>query len=239
MKFGLITTIAAAAILFTGYTGGNTYAQESTAGKLETPEEKISYIIGRNTAEQLKRDGIDIDPKTFLLAIEDVQSDTKSRLSPEEVQATIAELQQKVAAEQAAAQAGISAANKKEGEAYLKENGAKEGVTTLESGLQYKVITAGQGGPKPTATDTVTVHYKGTLLNGKEFDSSYARGEPATFPLSGVIPGWTEVVQLMSVGDKWEVSIPSNLAYGPNGAGEDIGPDATLKFDIELLKIGQ
>lgn len=242
MKFALITTVAATTILFAGYAGAPAIAQSSDAdalSKLETVEEKISYIIGRNTAEQLKRDKITIDGKALLLAIEDVQAGKDSRLSEAEVRTTIEELQKKVAAEQAAAQKGISDANRKEGAAFLKENGAKEGVTTLESGLQYKVITSGEGGPKPKATDTVTVHYKGTLIDGTEFDSSYARGEPATFPLSGVIPGWTEVVQLMSVGDKWAVAIPSELAYGSRGAGADIGPDATLKFDIELIKIGE
>jgi FKBP-type peptidyl-prolyl cis-trans isomerase FklB len=126
--------------------------------------------------------------------------------------------------------------NKVEGEAFLAENKKKEGVITLPSGLQYKVIKAGTG-KKPKATDTVTVHYQGTLTDGKEFDSSYRRGQPVTFPVNGVIPGWTEALQLMEEGAKWQVFIPSSLAYGDRGAGRDIGPHATLIFEIELVSI--
>lgn len=268
MKLTLITTIAATAILFAGYTGNSALAQSADAEtpekteseKANTPEastpeastpearahkelttldQKLSYIIGRNTAEQLKRDNVNLDGKAFLLAVEDIKAGKDNRLSDKEVQETIAEMQRIVGAAQARAQAEQSEANKKEGEAFLKENGSQEGVITLESGLQYKVIKAGEGGPKPKASDTVTVHYEGTLIDGTVFDSSYQRGQPASFPLNGVIPGWTEVVQLMSVGDKWAVAIPSALAYGTQGAGGQIGPDSTLKFDIELIKIGE
>jgi len=126
--------------------------------------------------------------------------------------------------------------NKKEGEIFLEANKKKEGVQTLPSGLQYKVLKAGAG-KKPTATDTVTVHYRGTLIDGKEFDSSYQRGKPVTFPVNGVIPGWTEALPLMEEGAKWELFIPSNLAYGERGAGRDIGPNATLIFEVELISI--
>jgi FKBP-type peptidyl-prolyl cis-trans isomerase len=126
--------------------------------------------------------------------------------------------------------------NMKEGEAFLAENKKKEGVVTLPSGLQYKVITAGTG-KKPKATDTVTTQYRGTLIDGTEFDSSYKRGQPTTFPVAGVITGWTEALQLMPVGSKWQLFIPSNLAYGPRGAGHLIGPNATLVFEVELLSI--
>jgi FKBP-type peptidyl-prolyl cis-trans isomerase FklB len=126
--------------------------------------------------------------------------------------------------------------NQKEGEAFLAENKKKEGVITLPSGLQYKVIKAGSGN-KPKATDTVTVHYQGTLVNGTEFDSSYRRGQPVSFPVNGVIPGWTEALQLMEAGAKWQIVIPSNLAYGDRGAGPQIGPNATLIFEIELISI--
>ena len=124
----------------------------------------------------------------------------------------------------------------RDGEAFLKENATKEGVVTTESGLQYKIVTAGEG-PKPGAEDVVKVHYRGTLLDGTEFDSSYKRGEPVTFPVGGVIPGWVEALQLMPVGSKWELFIPSGLAYGPGGAGGQIGPNSTLKFEVELLSI--
>ncbi len=127
-------------------------------------------------------------------------------------------------------------ANKKEGEAFLAANKSKEGVVTLPSGLQYKILQQGTG-PKPTASDSVVCNYRGTLLNGTEFDSSYKRGQPATLGVGQVIPGWTEALQLMPVGSKWQLFIPSNLAYGARGAGSDIGPNSTLTFEVELLSI--
>jgi FKBP-type peptidyl-prolyl cis-trans isomerase FklB len=126
--------------------------------------------------------------------------------------------------------------NKAEGEAFLAANKSKEGIVTLPSGLQYKILTEGKG-PKPTAADTVVCNYRGTLINGTEFDSSYKRGEPATFPVGGVIKGWTEALQLMPVGSKWQLFIPSGMAYGERGAGADIGPNATLIFEVELISI--
>jgi FKBP-type peptidyl-prolyl cis-trans isomerase FklB len=130
------------------------------------------------------------------------------------------------------------AANRKEGESFLADNKSKDGVKTLPDGLQYKVLTEGNG-PKPASTDTVTVNYRGTLINGKEFDSSYKRGQPASFPVTGVIKGWTEALQLMPVGSKWQLFIPPDLAYGDRGAGADIGPGDTLIFEVELLSIGE
>jgi FKBP-type peptidyl-prolyl cis-trans isomerase FklB len=127
-------------------------------------------------------------------------------------------------------------ANKKEGDAFLAANKTKEGVVTLPSGLQYKILQEGTG-PKPTASDTVVCNYRGTLLNGTEFDSSYKRGQPATFAVGQVIHGWTEALQLMTVGSKWQLFIPPDLAYGPRGAGNDIGPNATLVFEVELVSI--
>jgi FKBP-type peptidyl-prolyl cis-trans isomerase FklB len=138
--------------------------------------------------------------------------------------------------EQAGKEAG--AKNKVEGEAFLAENGKKEGVVTLPDGLQYKILKEGDGA-KPKATDTVTVHYRGTLISGTEFDSSYKRKEPVSFPVNGVIAGWTEALQLMKVGSKWQLFIPSTLAYGERGAGPDLGPNATLIFEVELISIGK
>jgi FKBP-type peptidyl-prolyl cis-trans isomerase FklB len=135
-----------------------------------------------------------------------------------------------------AKQSEVAKKNKAEGETFLAENKKKEGVKSLATGLQYKVIKAGTG-KKPKSNDTVTVHYRGTLINGAEFDSSYKRGQPATFPVSKVIPGWTEALQLMEVGAKWQLFIPSNLAYGEQGAGSDIAPNATLIFEVELVSI--
>jgi len=152
------------------------------------------------------------------------------------MQARVRAKQEEAAAAQQAELAAAGEKNKVDGEAFLAANAQKDGVVVTDTGLQYKVITAGDGA-KPQATDTVTVHYRGTLIDGTEFDSSYSRGEPATFPVQGVISGWVEALQLMSVGDKYELTIPSDLAYGPAGTGGDIGPNATLIFEVELLEI--
>lgn len=250
MKFVKRTT-AAAAFLIAGCAAVGVQAQNASetpnaapaaeaaqaSPRLQTVDQKLSYIVGANIAQQFQRDGIDLDVETLILAIEDLKAGQQSRLNENQINDVIAVMQQRVAEAQAATQQAEGEANRKEGEAFLKTNGAAEGVVTLENGLQYKVLKSGNGGPKPTASDTVTVHYKGTFIDGTEFDSSYARGEPATFPVSGVIPGWTQILQLMSVGDKWEIAIPSDLAYGANGAGDSIGPNAVLRFDVELLKI--
>lgn len=232
MRLNNIAKLAATTIFMTSLTMTVSHAQE-----LETLDQKLSYIVGQNMATQFKRDGIELDPKAIVLAIEDVKNGREPRFDDATVRETIAALQKRAQEKQAARAEAAGQENKAKGEAFLTENGAKEGVVTLENGLQYKVLTKGAGGAKPTAEDTVTVHYVGTLIDGKEFDSSIARGQPASFPVNGVIPGWTQILQLMSVGDKWQVTIPSQLAYGPNGAGNDIGPNAVLQFDIELIKI--
>jgi FKBP-type peptidyl-prolyl cis-trans isomerase FklB len=202
------------------------------ANELETLNQRLSYIVGENMAHQLKNDGIDLDTDALVLAVKDVLAGNASRLSQEEKQSTVEEIQKASQAKQAEAHEK----NKAEGAAYLDANSKKEGVTTTESGLQYKSLVAGSG-DKPSASDTVQVHYKGTLIDGTVFDSSYDRGEPAVFPVTGVIPGWVEALQLMNVGDKFELTIPSDLAYGPQGSGPVIGPDATLVFEVELLAI--
>ncbi len=210
---------------------------------LESVEQRLSYMVGDNMAQQFIRDGVEIDLTALTAGINDAIAGKESRLSQEQVQQTIATLQERAQqrqADQQAEQAKLAAEaaekNVAEGEAYLKENGAKEGVVTTESGLQYKELTAGDGAT-PTDTDTVSVHYKGTLLDGTEFDSSYSRNAPAVFPVNGVIPGWTEALQLMNVGDKWELTIPSDLAYGAGGTGGTIGPNAVLVFEVELLEV--
>jgi FKBP-type peptidyl-prolyl cis-trans isomerase FklB len=146
------------------------------------------------------------------------------------------QLQEETRKKQAEKAQQMGAANKTEGETFLAANKNKEGVITLPSGLQYKILQAGTG-PKPAATDSVVCNYRGTLINGTEFDSSYKRGQPATFPVNGVIKGWTEALQLMPVGSKWQLFVPAQLAYGDRGAGADIGPNATLIFEVELLSI--
>lgn len=200
--------------------------------ELKTLNQRLSYIVGENMATQLKNDGIDLDTDALVLAVNDVLAGNASRLSPADKQSTVEELQALSQEKQAAAQVK----NKAEGEAYLAENAKKDDVTVTDSGLQYKVLSSGDGA-KPKATDTVTVHYHGTLIDGTVFDSSYDRGEPAVFPVNGVIAGWIEGLQLMGVGDKFELTIPSNLAYGPQGSGASIGPDSALIFQVELLAI--
>ncbi|SFF90644.1 FKBP-type peptidyl-prolyl cis-trans isomerase [Pontibacter chinhatensis] len=195
-------------------------------------KEKISYIIGRDMATNLKKQGIEVEADAFLKGLKDVQAGNPSSLSQQEVQEAMMALQQEMAQKQNAA----GAANKKAGEDFLAENKGKEGVQTLPSGLQYMVIKEGTG-KSPSASDTVTTHYHGTLIDGTTFDSSYDRGQPATFPVNGVIAGWTEALQKMKEGAKWRLFIPSELAYGAQGAGDAIAPHSTLIFDVELLQV--
>ena len=203
---------------------------------LDTLTQRLSYIIGENMARQLQNDGLELDTDAIALAINDVTVGNPSRLSDAEKRSTVEEVQQVSQEKQMAAQAGQAAKNKAEGAAYLAENGKKEGVITTSSGLQYRSLVTGNG-EKPTRNDQVKVHYKGTLIDGTVFDSSYDRGEPIVFPVTGVIAGWVEGLQLMQVGSKFELVIPSQLAYGANGSGPVIGPDATLIFEVELLGI--
>ncbi|GAB3539096.1 macrophage infectivity potentiator Mip [Pontibacter brevis] len=195
-------------------------------------KEKISYIIGRDMATNLKKQGIDIESDPFVKGMQEVLSGKPSTLSQEEVQQAMMALQQEMAQKQNAA----GSENKQAGEAFLAENKNNEGVKTLPSGLQYQVLQEGTG-KSPSASDTVTTHYHGTLIDGTVFDSSYERNQPATFPVNGVIAGWTEALQLMKEGSKWRLFIPSNLAYGAQGAGDAIGPNSTLIFDVELLSV--
>lgn len=210
-------------------------AKKNDAAKLETLEQKANYIIGQNIARNLKNGGLTIEPEALALALADVRDGVEPRISEEETQKIMQEVQEQAIAKQEAEQKKLSEENLTKGKAFLDENKAKEGVVTTESGLQYKVITEGKGA-KPKATDTVTVNYAGKLIDGTEFDSSAKHGRPATFPLDGVIPGWTEALQLMPQGSKWEIYIPSELAYGAGGQGP-IPPASTLIFEVELLEI--
>jgi FKBP-type peptidyl-prolyl cis-trans isomerase len=213
---------------------GAAWAEE--AAVLKTQKDKVSYGIGMNIGKSLKKDAVDVDVDLLVKGLKDSLSDGKTLLSEEEYRATLTALQKEMMEKQAEASKALAEKNKKDGEAFLSENGKKEGVVTLPSGLQYKVIKSGTGkSPKPV--DTVETHYRGTLIDGTEFDSSYKRGQTATFPVDGVIPGWTEALQKMKEGDKWQLFVPSNLAYGERGAGRDIGPNATLIFEVELIAV--
>ena len=234
-KFLLISLAAMALIACGEKTEESAVAEEPV---LDTIDQRLSYMVGSNVAKQFELDGMELDFDALKFGVEDISAEKESRLSQDQIQETVDEMRKRLQQRQVEAQAeqkGQAEKNKAEGEAFLAENKAKEGVVTTESGLQYKELTAGDG-PIPTEADTVSVHYKGTLVDGTEFDSSYGR-EPATFPVTGVIPGWVEALQLMNVGDKWEMVIPSDLAYGPGGTPGTIGPNATLIFEVELLEI--
>ncbi len=224
-----------AALLATLFATLGVSANAMAATELDTEAQKLGYIIGMDIGSSLKQQGSEIDLQALFDAIRTTYEGGEPALSPEQA-ATIRE--EFIAKRRSEAEAEMSAAaakNAAEGDKFLLENRTKEGVQVTDSGLQYKVIDQGTG-PRPKATDKVKVHYRGTLLNGEEFDSSYARGEPISFELNKVIPGWTEGVQLMPVGSKYMFYIPSALAYGPAGGGP-IGPNATLIFQVELLGI--
>lgn len=213
---------------------GHAVADEKAQYK--TDDAKAAYIMGHQTGANFKRNGVELDVESFLKGVKAGVSGKDSAFSQSETQTIMEGFQKKVTAKRDEMRASEGKVNKEAGAKFLEANKKKDGVKVTDSGLQYKVITEGKG-KKPAATDTVTTHYKGTLISGKVFDSSYDRGEPATFPVSGVIKGWTEALQMMPVGSKWELYIPSELAYGSRGAGADIGPDATLIFEVELLSI--
>jgi FKBP-type peptidyl-prolyl cis-trans isomerase len=203
---------------------------------LKTPTEKFSYSLGMKMGENLHKQSVPLDPNIFARGMKDGLAGGKTLLTDDEAQAAIMAVQNDIRQKQQEKMQAAGAVNKKDGEAFLAGNKAKEGVVTLPSGLQYKILKEGTG-PKPAATDSVVCNYRGTLINGTEFDSSYKRGQPATFPVSGVIKGWTEALQLMPVGSKWQLFIPSDLAYGERGPDPSIGSNATLIFEVELLSI--
>jgi FKBP-type peptidyl-prolyl cis-trans isomerase FklB len=213
-------------------------AQHHTAAAplvLKTDKDKQSYAIGMNIGKSIHRDGVDVDPNILLRGMKDALAGGKTVLSDDEAKTVMTNLQVNMRKEQAEKAQQVGDANKKAGDAFLAANKTKDGVITLPSGLQYKILTQGTG-PKPAATDTVVCNYKGTLLDNSEFDSSYSRNQPLAIPVSGVIKGWTEALQLMPVGSKWQLFIPSDLAYGPQAKGP-IGPNSTLIFEVQLLSI--
>ncbi|WP_324670772.1 FKBP-type peptidyl-prolyl cis-trans isomerase [Hymenobacter sp. GOD-10R] len=203
---------------------------------LTSHQEQISYIIGRDLARNFSQQGLDLDIDVLAASLKEALAGQPSRLTQEQMETAMRKLQEQFEENEPQQDDNVSSNSKAEGEAFLAENKNKPGVTTLPSGLQYEVLTEGTG-KKPTPRSSVTTHYHGTLIDGKVFDSSYQRGQPATFGVNQVIAGWTEALQLMPEGSKWRLYIPSDLAYGKRGAGRDIGPDSALIFDVELLKV--
>jgi len=203
---------------------------------LDSQKKKVSYAIGLDIGKNFKTRSMDIDIATLFEGLKDSQKSSEPLLTTEEIQKVMTQFQQDMMKVDQEKRQVLGLDNKTKEEAFLKENAAKPGVKVTASGLQYKVITEGTG-PQPKASDTVKVHYRGNLLDGTEFDSSYKRNEPVVFPLNGVIKGWTEALQLMKVGSKYQVFLPSSLAYGEQGAGQVIGPNATLVFEVELIAI--
>jgi FKBP-type peptidyl-prolyl cis-trans isomerase FklB len=223
-------------------TGTATKPRTTVPFTLKTQKDKVSYAVGMNigvgVAAKLKQQALDVDQAVLLRGMKDALVGGKMLLTEEEERNVLTQLSLEARKKQEDQMKLAGDANKKVGEEFLAANKAKDGVVTLPSGLQYKILTAGTG-PKPTAADTVSCNYRGTLLNGTEFDSSYKRGHPETFPVKGVIKGWTEALQIMPVGSKWQLFIPSDLGYGDRGADprSGIGPGATLIFEVELLSI--
>jgi FKBP-type peptidyl-prolyl cis-trans isomerase FkpA len=210
--------------------------EAAAAVTLDTAEQRLSYGIAYGLGMRMAADTVPMDLDAFVVGLKDGLEEAEPRLTQEEIQAEMQAYQEKMMAEQEAIAAQASTSNQAEAEAFLAENATREGVVVTESGLQYEVVQAADG-DKPAAEDQVEVHYRGTLLDGTEFDSSYKRGETVTFGVSQVIAGWTEALQLMSVGSTYKLYIPPTLAYGAGGAGQMIGPNAALIFDVELVSI--
>jgi len=203
---------------------------------LKTQKDKFSYALGMNIGTNLHKQSVPVDPNILARGLKDALAGGKTLLTEDEARAALTAVQNEMRQKQQEKMQQAGAANKKEGDEFLAANKAKEGVVALPSGLQYKILKEGTG-PKPAATDTVVCNYRGTLVNGTEFDSSAKHGGPATFLVNGVIKGWTEALQLMPVGSKWQLFIPSDLAYGDRGPSAEIGPSSTLIFEVELVSI--
>jgi FKBP-type peptidyl-prolyl cis-trans isomerase FklB len=212
-----------------------TSAKTAAPLMLKTEKEKFSYAVGMNIGGSMKKQSVTVDPAILARGLKDTLAGSKTLLTEDEAHAVLKQAQEDMQKKMQAKMQVEGAANKKAGEAFLTANKTKEGVVTLPSGLQYKILKEGTGA-KPTSSDSVVCNYKGTLIDGSEFDSSYKRGQPATFPVTGVIKGWTEALQLMPVGSKWQLFVPSDLAYG-DGGRPGIPPAATLIFEVELLSI--
>jgi FKBP-type peptidyl-prolyl cis-trans isomerase FklB len=222
------------ALLLVAFLSGVCLAGEKPV--LTDGKEKISYSVGYQIGGDFKRQGVELDPDLLVKGIQDAAGGAEPRVPPPEMRKTLVELKRKVGADERQRRREQAGKHRAEGEAFLAANGKKEGVVTLPSGLQYKVLAAGKG-KSPNPTDNVTVHYRGTLIDGTEFDSSYKRNAPATFGVDRVIAGWKEALPMMKEGAKWQAFVPSKLAYGERGAGSKIPPDSTLLFEIELISV--
>ena len=236
MNKTLLVGAIAGTLILMGCNKEETAPQDATV-TVETTIEKVSYGIGLNLAKNFKMQNMNIDMTAFNAGLDDGRSGAEGKLDNKAIMEAMESFQKEQMIKQAAERSALEEVNKTKGAKYLATNAAKEGVVTTESGLQYLIITAVEKGAKPTAEDTVVVHYRGTLINGEEFDSSYSRNQSATFGVGQVIPGWTEALQLMKVGEKFSLTIPSELAYGASGAGPNIGPNAVLNFEVELIEI--
>ena len=224
-RFALILVVT----VFLSTSSGYGHDSPDSHLKPQSQKEKASYLFGLNTGKMLHHQEVDFDLRFLLLGIEDSLSEKSPRLTQNEIDQTMRTLRREMMTK-------LAEENQKKGAAYLAKNGKKKGVITTKSGLQYEIIKAGTG-PQPSPLNKVVVHYKGTLIDGKEFDSSHRNGKPAEFPVTGVIPGWVEALQMMKKGALWKLAIPPKLAYGANGAGHLIGPNATLLFEVELIDI--
>jgi FKBP-type peptidyl-prolyl cis-trans isomerase len=236
MTTGRLATFLMAPVLVGALSACQEQAKEPDPMTLDTPEKRLSYGIALRMGERMVADGMTMDVDAYALGMRDAFDGAEARLSEEEINAEMMAFQEKMEAERAGEQAALSEGNTEAGAAFLAENAQREGVTVTESGLQYEVVEAGTGA-SPGMDDQVEVHYRGTLIDGTVFDSSYDRGQTVTFGVTQVIAGWTEALQLMQEGATYKLYIPSDLAYGAGGAGQLIGPNATLIFDVELVAI--
>jgi len=236
LTFTLILIVCTALFAQQTQTKPQTAPTQTKPASTMTDKQKTSYSVGLNIGMNLYEQQVEVDATSLFKGIQDGLANATPALSEAEIRATLMTLQKQIIDRQDAQKKELANKNKTEADTFLAKNKAKPDIVTLPSGLQYKIITVGKG-PKPAATDTVTTNYKGSFLDGKQFDSSYDRGEPASFTVNGVIPAWTEALQLMPVGSKWQLFVPPDLAYGENGFQNVIPPNAALLFEVELISI--